>query len=56
MSRLDAAMLHISRDRQLFLDNMRKASLYASQFTTEDGAASSIDPQVDRAQRWRKWE
>jgi len=36
--------------------HMRKASLYAFQFTTEDGAESSIDPQIDRAHRWRKWE
>ena len=36
--------------------HMRKASLYALQFTTRDGAESSIDPQVDRAHRWRKWE
>ncbi len=36
--------------------HMRKASLYAFQFTTEDGKDASIDPQIDRAQRWRKWE
>ena len=36
--------------------HMRKASLYAFQFTIEDGVEASIDPQVDRAHRWRKWE
>jgi len=36
--------------------HMRKASLFAFQFTTEDGSASSIDPQLARTLRWRKWE